>query len=209
MTLITDYALAAVTGWLAWLLFRKQERHVSRSYWAVAFAALAFSAILGGTYHGFAPALAGGVQNLLWKATVLVVGVGTFAMVAGSSIGTTTETLRKLLISLATVKLVIYLTWMVSHDDFSFVIVDTAIAMAAIGLLHGWTAMRGRDPASFWMIGGVGVSALAAGVQAKGYEPHPNFDHNDLYHIIQIAAMILFYIGARRLRDNSKLAESR
>jgi len=209
MTLITDYTLAGVTAWLAWLLIRKQEGHASRSYWAVAFAAVAFSATLGGSFHGFAPELAESAQNLLWKATVLVVGVGTFAMVVGSSIGTTSGTPRKVLISLATAKLVIYLTWMVSYDDFSFVIVDTGITMAVIGLLHGWSTICRRDPASIWMIGGVGVSALAAGVQSTGYAPHPHFNHNDLYHVIQIAAMVLFYMGARQLRDKSQLAESR
>ncbi len=205
MTLLTDYALAGVTGWLGWLLFRAQEGHAARSCWAVAFAALALSAALGGTYHGFAPSLAEGAQNLLWKATVMAVGVGTFGMVVGSSIGTTTGTLRKLLLSVAAAKLVIYLAWMLSHDDFLYVIVDTGIAMAMVGLLHGWTAICGRDRASLWMLGGVGVSAFAAGVQAMGYTLQPNFNHNDLYHVIQIAAMTLYYIGARRLCDNSKL----
>jgi hypothetical protein len=38
-------------------------------------------------------------------------------------------------------------------------------------------------------------------VQATGLAPHPNFNHNDLYHVIQIAAMVLLYRGARRLSD--------
>jgi hypothetical protein len=45
---------------------------------------------------------------------------------------------------------------------------------------------------------------FAAGVQASGYTLQRNFNHNDLYHVIQTAAMLLFYIGARRLRDSSK-----
>jgi len=58
-----------------------------------------------------------------------------------------------------------------------------------------------RDRASRWILAGVGVSVLAAGVQASGFALHRNFNHNDLYHVIQIAAMILLYAGARRLRD--------
>jgi hypothetical protein len=45
----------------------------------------------------------------------------------------------------------------------------------------------------------VGVSLLAAGIQASGFAPHPRFNHNDLYHLIQIGAMLLLYSGARRL----------
>jgi hypothetical protein len=60
-----------------------------------------------------------------------------------------------------------------------------------------------RDPASRWILAGVGVSVLAAGVQASGLALHRHFNHNDLYHVIQIAAMILLYAGAKRLRDRS------
>jgi hypothetical protein len=68
--------------------------------------------------------------------------------------------------------------------------------------------MRGRDRASRWMFGAVGASALAAGVQASGFALHRHFNHNDMYHVIQIAAMALFYIGAGRLRDRSKHEET-
>jgi hypothetical protein len=44
---------------------------------------------------------------------------------------------------------------------------------------------------------------LAAAVQASGFALHRHFNHNDLYHVVQIAAMVLFYTGARRLRDRS------
>jgi hypothetical protein len=34
---------------------------------------------------------------------------------------------------------------------------------------------------------------------------HRHFNHNDLYHVIQVAAMLLFYRGARRLTDSVAL----
>ena len=51
------------------------------------------------------------------------------------------------------------------------------------------------------MLAAAVVSALAAAVQASGFSLHQHFNHNDLYHVIQIAAMALLYKGARRLRD--------
>jgi hypothetical protein len=80
--------------------------------------------------------------------------------------------------------------------------------MAAVAALHSWSAIRNEDRASLWMLGGVGVSVLAAGVQASGFALHRHFNHNDLYHVIQIAAMVLFYIGAGWLRDRSKHKET-
>jgi hypothetical protein len=40
-------------------------------------------------------------------------------------------------------------------------------------------------------------------VQAAKLAPHPGFNHNDLYHVMQIVAMVLLYRGARRLTDSA------
>lgn len=188
MTLITDYLLAGVTAWLCFLLFKKAELQKSRKFWAIAFAALALGAFLGGTWHGLLQ------NNLLWKATVLSVGVASFAMLGGSAIATVTGTARNLILTFAVVKLVVYSAWMLKRDDFIFVVFDTGIAFAAVALLHLWR-LNG------WILAGVAVSVAASLVQASGFALHQHFNHNDLYHVIQIAAIALFYRGARRLQD--------
>jgi hypothetical protein len=201
MTMLTDYALAGVSGWLGWRLFRTREGQAVRSYWVLAFAALALAAALGGSYHGFATALTESVDHVLWKVTVLAIGIASFAMFAGSAIAVTADRQRKLLLALAATQLALYSGWMITHDAFIYVIADTSIAMAMVMALHGWSAIRNGDRASLWMLGAVGVSVLAAAVQASGFALHRYFDHNDMYHVIQIAAMVLFYVGAGRLRD--------
>lgn len=201
VTMLTDYALAGVTGWLGWLLYRARENVRARSFWALAFAALALAAALGGTFHGFFGTLSEGARYLLWKTTVLAVGVASFGMLAGSAFAVTAGGMRRVLPVLAAAKLVIYSVWMLSHDQFIYVVADTGLAMAGVAALHGWSAMRSRDRASPWMLGGVALSIVAAAVQASGYALHANFNHNDIYHVFQIAAMWLFYSGARQLRD--------
>ena len=186
MTLATDYALGGVTAWLSVLLFKSS--HASQRLWALAFAALALGAFLGGTWHGFVQ------NNLLWKATVLSVGVASFGMMAGSAFATTRSPRRVALIALAAIVLAIYAGWMLFHDEFIFVVIDTAIAFAVVTALHVWRW-------NGWILLGIAVSVAAALVQASGFAPHPNFNHNDLYHVIQIAAMVLLYRGARRLTD--------
>ena len=201
MTMLTDYALAGVTGWLGWRLFRARESQAVRSYWVLAFAALSLAAARGGSYPGYAAALTEGVRHLLWTITVLAIGIASFSMLAGSAFAVTASNPRKLLLALAAAKLALYSVWILAHDAFIYVIADTGIAMAMVAALHGWSALRDRDRASGWMLGAVAVSVLASGVQASGYALHRHFNHNDMYHVIQIAAMALFYIGARRLRD--------
>jgi hypothetical protein len=196
-TMLTDYALAGVTCWLAWRLCRRIESQASRIGWIVAFAALALTALAGGTYHGF--------RLPVWKATVFLAGIISFAMVAGSAIATTAGPLRAVLLVLAGVKLVVYGIWMLAHDDYVYVIADTGAALAVVAVLHGWALARHPDVASRWILAGVAVSLLAAGVQASGFDLHRQLNHNDLYHLIQIAAMALFYRGVRVMRDERRL----
>jgi hypothetical protein len=189
MTLITDYLLGGVTAWLAVLLLRSSETQKSRKFWALAFAALAVGAFLGGTWHGF-------VQDpLLWKATVLAVGLASFGMVAGSSMATLSGAARNLVLALALAKLIVYSGWMFKRDEFIFVVIDTGIAFGVVAVLHLWRW-------NGYLLGGVAVSVVAALVQASGFSLHQHFNHNDLYHVIQIAAMALLYRGARQLRDS-------
>ncbi len=200
-TLLTDYTLAGVTGWLAWSLYGARESHRARSFWALAFAALALAAALGGTWHGFAPAFSDIAVLLVWKATVFSVGVASFGILAASAFATIAGGARKSLLGFAAAMLVAYSVWMVWHSDYIYVIADTVTAFILVAVLH--LRVVAGDRPSRWILAGVGVSVLAGAVQASGFALHRHFNHNDLYHVIQIAAMVLFYVGAKRLCDRS------
>jgi uncharacterized protein DUF6962 len=186
-TVLTDYALAAASAFLGLRLFPYSK------FWSVAFLALALGALLGGTWHGFWQ------NDVLWKSTTLLVGVASFGMVAGSAVALTTGGLRGALIAFALVKLMAYAAWMLYHDDFIWVVADTASALLIVAILHAWRF----DP---WMLSGVAVSVLAGLAQASGFALHERFNHNDLYHVLQVAAMFLFYRGVRHQKNASARA---
>jgi hypothetical protein len=193
MTLATDYALALITGALGLRLIAQSAGESSRRFWALAFLALALAAALGGTYHGFA-------VQALWKPTLLAIGIASFAMVVGSATATTSGALRRALLAAAVVKLVVYSAWMLAHDDYIWVVADSGIALAVVAVLH---AVRWRSPEARWILCGVALSFAAAAVQASGFALHRNFNHNDLYHVVQAAAMVLYYWGARLSVDRA------
>lgn len=178
VTTLTDYALAVVSAFLGIRLIKYSK------LWALAFLALALAALLGGTWHGFWQ------SDLLWKATTLSVGVAGFGMVAGSALATTSGPLQRVLIGFALLKFIAYTAWMLYHDAFIWVVADTASALLIIGVLY----LRRFNG---WMLAGVGISVLAGLVQAGGFALHAHFNHNDLYHVIQIAAMLAFYRGLK------------
>lgn len=206
MTLLTDYVLAGVTGWLGWRLWAARESQAARRLWAIAFGALALAALAGGSHHGYALLLPETMLAALWKVTVYSVGLASFGMLVGSAMAVASGNARKLLLALAGAKLALYSLWMTGHDEYVFVIADTGGAMLGIAALHLWSWLRNRDEPSRWMLAAILVSVLAAGVQAAKLAPHPHFNHNDLYHVIQIAAMFLFSKGAKLLRDRPAAA---
>jgi hypothetical protein len=181
-TVITDYILGAAAAWASIRLFGSAQR--AQRLWALAFAALALGAFLGGTWHGFFR------DPLLWKATLLCVGVASFGMVAGSGLSVGS----KLLAILAALKLVLFTGWMLFHDKFIYVVVDTGIALLAVAAIHLWR-WNGA------MLAGVALSVSAGLVQASSLRLHEHFNHNDLYHVIQTVAVVLLYRGARRLSE--------
>jgi hypothetical protein len=192
MTLATDYLLGAVTAWLCVSLWKQRESQRSRLCWTIAFGALALGALLGGTWHGLLQ------SGLLWKATVLTIGVASFAMLVATAIAVLSGTPRTVLLMLAGVKFLVYATAMLIRDEFIVFVIDSGVTFAVVAALHLWRF-------NSWILAGLAVSVIAALAQASGAAPHRYFNHNDLYHVIQIGAMVLFYRGARRLTDSGAL----
>ena len=195
MTLVTDYLLAAVTAAAGVLTLRAAHGEASRRAWAAAFMALALGAALGGTHHGFR------VESL-WLPTVMVIGVASAAMLAGSAIATTGGALRRALLALAALKLALFWAWVWRDDRFIWVVADTGIAFALVALLHA-LRWRWRQRGSGAILAGVALSVVAGLVQASGVDLHRHFNHNDLYHLIQLAGILAYYGGVRQLTDRN------
>ena len=199
MTVLTDYLLAAVCAGLGFVLLKKRQGHYSRGFWAIAFLALALAAALGGTWHGFpAPLLSRSTLFRLWTLTLFCAGAASFSMLAGSAYAAATGGQRLALLAVAAVKLGGFTLWIQVNQGFIVVILDTGIALLAVAFLH---ALDRGSAASRWILAGVGASLAGAAVQAGGLAPHPQFNHNDLYHVIQIAAMVLYYRGVATMQD--------
>jgi hypothetical protein len=198
VTLATDYALAAVCLWAGARLYMKSGQQRSRAFWGAACLALGFSALLGGTYHGFQQSIPNFAASWLWKFAVLLIGLASFCMLAGSATATTAGALKRGIFIFSVIKLIAYEGWMLRHDQFIWAIYDTGSTMAAVLVLF---ALRHRAPGARWILAGVAASAVAALAQSSGRELHEHFNHNDLYHVVQIAAIALFYRGAATILD--------
>jgi hypothetical protein len=202
MTFATDLAWCGWSAFLGMKLFRLALETGSRAMrlWSGAFAATAAAALVGGITHGVGPEAGPVAATLLWKATVLLAGTVSFFLVASAAAATFSPKAANFWIAAAALKLAAYSAWMLGHDAFQYVIYDYGSAMLIVVALQLVRRSRGPAPGAWWIVAGIAGSLLAAGVQYSGIAPHRHFNHNDLYHVLQMAAAWLLYRGGRELR---------
>ena len=204
-TMLTDYVLAGMGVWLGCRLIRQGAgsaagRLTPTALWGVSFLALALGAVAGGTSHGFAAYLGETGQAFAWKLTVYAIGLTSLAFLIASALAYLRGGARKLLVALAMAQFVGYAWWMATHDDFRYVIYDYLPAMTVVLALALW-AWRSRSSSSGrWVVAGILVSFAAAAVQMTGWVWHKYFNHNDLYHLVQMLGLYLLFRGGRLLR---------
>jgi hypothetical protein len=186
-TLVTDYLLAVFTAVLA-----GRVRSVSR-WWAAAFAATAVAGAAGGTVHGFQHAFEPRVTSILWLLTLeSLVGAG-YAVVR-AALARTSWGRRRGWTAAARAAFAAFAVLVVINPVFLSAIAayGTALAVLASTCLSEWPQTGGAR----LLLAGIGVSVAAAAIQQSGWSLHRHFNHNDLYHVVQAAAVWLLYRGA-------------
>lgn len=194
-TFATDLLLA---GWSAWLASRlKGSEPVSR-WWRRAFLATAAAALSGGFYHGLGREMPPPVAAALWHFTLLAIVATSLSLWQASVYMCLSGPRARWLRGAAWLKAVGFVLWTLLDPRFLIVITDYGASMLLLtGLeLRAWRARRAHH--AKWILSAIATSVLAAVVQQMQLSPHPHFNHNDLYHVIQMAALSLFFLGAKQ-----------
>jgi len=202
MTMITDYllcGLAAVLGLRLWRMGRASGE-TTVLLWGGSFLTTAAAAFVGGTSHGFAAMLGSAGQTALWKLTMWSIGLTTFQLLAATAYAAFAGTTRRVVVGLAALQLVVFAVWMISHDAFIWAIADYLPAVLVVLALQLRLYLRHR-PGTGWLLAGLLTTLAGAAIQASGFALHPSFNHNDLYHVIQMVATVMLYRGALLARD--------
>jgi len=199
----TDYVLAVLCGVFAWRLWRVGTGAAQASVcsWAAGFACFGLASLAGGTFHGFSMLFNQAVLEELWKVAVYAIGLASFFLLTSTLRASILPSVRRFVLLIPYVQLIAYALWMATHDDFRYAIYDYAFTNLSIVGLQIYAGISRRAMSAPWLIGGVLVSFLAAAIQVNEIALHRQFNHNDLYHVIQMVGMYLFYRGARTLTD--------
>ena len=198
MTVATDYVLGSLGVVLGVRLGRGASRGSSRGLWAAALVALAVAALAGGTAHGWADRLGSSGHWLVWRITFWSIGIGSLCLAAAAARFALPPRSARIAVAVFGLQFAVYAVWMLGHEDFDYVIMDYLPAMIFVLALAAWQWARGWAGGP-WVVGGIAVSFLAAAVQLSGFTLHSHFNHNDLYHVIQMLGVYMLYRGGALL----------
>jgi len=190
-TLVTDYVMAGLAAW-----FCLQLGKSGRPWWSAAFAALAVSSLLGGSWHGFQMELTPTFAAVLWKLTLASASVcASFVLLAAASLLFGAR--RRMVVGFAVVKLLLLLVLNWIAPAFRNVLADFAVSFGIVAVI-GFA--RGESAPGFVIRLALGIALFIVGgaIQALQLAPHRWFNHNDLFHLVQIAANTLLFLAAQR-----------
>jgi hypothetical protein len=202
---LTDFGLAIECGVFAWLVARRVSR-LSR-WFVLFFSSIGLAALTGGLVHGFFPAENSLPYAVLWRLTLLAIGLTGFSA-WGIAAGIRFSGLAYRLITLGALCILSIYTVisLAISQQFIVAILHYLPPMLFLLVILALEQRAGRGGRGVIMgICGILLTFVASGVQIAGISLHPvYFDHNALYHVIQAGALALIFIwgkgsGAERL----------
>jgi len=203
MTVATNVVLAALALFFAVRLAHRSavDDSAAGAWLAAALLATGFAALIGAVAHATDPLRDASLRERLWRSTLYASGFIGAATVASVAYFAARGILRSTILACAFLKLLVFMRRAARTPEFSVAAADYGIALAVLLVGAVIELVRRGAPGMTWLIAGVLLSLVAGVVQARRIAPHRQFNHNDLYHLIQMAALYAFYRGGLLLVD--------
>lgn len=200
-TAISD-AILAIIALLSMLYLRRfsQRNRLKTALWSWVFGFLTLASILGAIAHGLK--LPDFLQTFLWHPLNFSLGflVGIFLVAVVFDVWGEVISRRALPIIIFVNIGFFGVTLVWPNSFFVFVAYETAIMFFALGG-YIWLAYRRFFRGGWLMVSGVILTIIASSIQASQVISFIfiwSFDHNGVFHLIQIAGLGLLVAGLRK-----------
>jgi hypothetical protein len=200
-TAATDAVLALAAAAAILVLRRTTPPSFGRAVWQAALAALALASVLGAVAHGLE--LPAATRELLWQPLYLALGVTMALFVVGAVRDWRGDAAgRRVLSPMLALAVVFYgITRLTGGNFLAFVVYEAAALLFSLGVYLRLATGPGRAGAAP-MAAALAVSLAAGAVQALDVGPIRlvwDFDHNGVFHLVQLVGLALLLTGLRRL----------
>lgn len=165
------------------------------------FACNSLASFFGGLIHGYYPKQHRGAGVFFWRGSLLALGASTIAIWAiGAQLLFSPEITRFITLG-AIGAYLIYSYFLVTHIPTFFWAVlfylpAVFFMLAAFAIAY---SRSGEQAMLFGVIGAL-LTLLAAIIQRAKIKLHPrHFNHNALYHVVQLIAFLMIFLAARQM----------
>lgn len=200
-TAVTDFFLAIELLLLGSLLAGSSSQ-VSVSLWAASFLVMAVAAIAGGTFHAGRFTFDSPSLRALWNSVRIGIAVS-FGLLLAAGAVSTFGVLRSILLPAGV--LVAFMRprrlFPPSGRGRNKAIRIVAILLLALTVVSLIQLRDNQSSAGIWILSGGVITSAAIAIQRARVTFHPQFNHNDLFHVIMMAAYYFLYRGGLLLRD--------
>lgn len=198
-TAITDILLAIVALYVAFSIYRfgKKVDIIKTRIWAGAFGLLFLAALLGAIAHGIK--MSPTTNALIWQPLNFFLGISIALFAAGVIYDLKGFSIsRSLFIVIMVSGILFYSITILIPDSFVIFILYEAITMifSLVLYIYLWTSKK--LPGALLMAAGIFITMIAAVVQTINHLSITiiwEFDHNGLFHLIQIPGLLLLQKG--------------
>ena len=200
-TAVTDAFLAVMAITCAVYLHRMGHKNSWKTtLWVWASGLLALAAIIGTIVHGFKMSKA--FQTFLWYPLYLSLGLLVALFIVAVVYDIWGEAVaRRVLPIMLVIGVGFFSITLVWPDNFLvFIIYEAVVLLFALGG-YIWLAWRGHLEGAWFIAAGIFLTIIAAGVQATNAFSFTfiwSFDHNGVYHLIQMVGIVSLAAGLRK-----------
>ncbi len=203
-TELTTGATDALLGVLALgcAVYLSRYRQMDRwkvAIWTWMLGMLAAAALLGAVVHGFA--LSYGISQLLWRPLFFLLGllVALFVVAAAYDMSGRLAARRALTLMIPLAVAFLSITQLASGMFLAFILYEALAMFLALGIYVSLAARRRLRGADL-MAAAILLNIVAAAIQASGSVSFTlvwSFDHNGVFHLVQIVAVVVLMFGLR------------
>jgi hypothetical protein len=169
-----------------------------RNVWIAVLGLMSCGSLLGAITHGLA--LSEGTRTAIWKPLYLSLGLAVALLVVAAAYDWWGEaTARRLLPwALGAGFAFFAATQLLGGAFLLFIVYEAAATLTALAI-YGLLAAGGRLPGATAIALGIAISLIAAAVQVSSLSLRlvVRFDHNGLFHLIQMAGIAAIAVGVR------------
>ncbi len=200
-TAATDALLAVLcAGIIMWLWRLRNNDRWKTNLWCLVFLLVCLASALGTLAHGVL--LGSTFQKIIWHPLYLFLGIAVALFLVGAIYDVFGKSSARKVLPWATgAGLVFYLLTVLFNGLFILFVLYEGIVMVSACILYAYLTLRKKQAGTGSITLAILFNMIASGVQASDLSMilvDVPFDHNGLFHLLQIIALILLAYGLTR-----------